>query len=283
MRRRLAGRLLRRRLFAAAIYCGLLAMAVAFLFPLLWVIGLSFKTRLQVYAVPPLFFWTPTLENYVSVLRNGDFVLAFINSLAIAAGAVLLSLCIGVPSAYAMARFPFRGRSFLFFTLLIMRMLPPIAVLIPMYVLFSRLGLSTTRFSVILAYTTFSLPLVIWIMRGIFEDLPRELEESAWVDGASRYLAFSRVVMPLIRPALVAATILCLQLAWNDFLFAAVLTNNATKTLPVLMAAYSGSDTGVDWGGMTASGTLVIVPVIIFSFLAQRHLVSGLTSGAVKG
>jgi multiple sugar transport system permease protein len=283
MRRRQLHHALRRKLFAVGVYGGLLAMTAAFLFPLLWVIGLSFKTRLQVYAVPPLFFWRPTLENYVSVLRNGDFVLAFVNSLTIASGAVLLSLCIGVPSAYAMARFPFRGRSFLFFTLLIMRMLPPIAVLIPMYVLFSRLGLSTTRFSVILAYTTFSLPLVIWIMRGIFEDLPRELEESAWVDGASRYLAFSRVVVPLSRPALVAATILCLQLAWNDFLFAAVLTNNATKTLPVLMAAYSGSDTGVDWGGMTASGTLVIVPVIIFSFLAQRHLVAGLSSGAVKG
>lgn len=274
---------MRRRLFAAGIYIGLLIMAAAFLFPLLWIVGLSFKTRLQVYAVPPLFFWKPTLENYIAVLRNGDFVPAFVNSLTIASGAVLLSLCIGVPSAYAMARFPFRGRSFLFFTLLIMRMLPPIAVLIPMYVLFSRLGLSTTRFSVILAYTTFSLPLVVWIMRGVFEELPRELEESAWVDGASRYAAFNWVVLPLIRPALVAATILCLQLAWNDFLFAAVLTSNATKTLPVLMAAYSGSDTGVDWGGMTASGTLVIIPVILFSFLAQRHLVAGLSSGAVKG
>jgi len=283
MRRRPIRHALKRRLFAAGIYAALLGMAAAFLFPLLWVLGLSFKTRLQVYAVPPLFVWKPTLENYIAVLRNGDFVQAFVNSLVIASGAVLLSLCIGVPTAYAMARFPFRGRSFLFFTLLVMRMLPPIAVLIPMYVLFSRLGLSTTRFSVVLAYTTFSLPLVVWIMRGIFEELPRELEESAWVDGASRYAAFGRVALPLIRPALVAATILCLQLAWNDFLFAAVLTDNATKTLPVLMAAYSGSDTGVDWGGMTASGILVVIPVIVFSFLAQRHLVAGLSAGAVKG
>jgi len=120
-------------------------------------------------------------------------------------------------------------------------------------------------------------------MRGFFEDLPRELEESAWVDGASRYGAFTHVVLPLIKPGLVAACILCLQLAWNDFLFAAVLTNNATRTLPVLMAAFSGGDTGVDWGGMTASGVLVILPVIIFSVLAQRHLVAGLSSGAVKG
>jgi ABC-type glycerol-3-phosphate transport system permease component len=217
------------------------------------------------------------------VLSQADFLQAFVNSLVVSSGAVILSICVGVPAAYAFARFPFRGGSFLFFSLLVMRMLPPIAVLVPMYILFSRLGLTTTRLSVILAYSTFSLPLVVWIMRGFFEDLPRELEESAWVDGASRYAAFRHVVLPLIRPGLVAASILCLQLAWNDFLFAAVLTNNATRTLPVLMAGFSGGDTGVDWGGMTASGALVILPVLIFSFAAQRHLVAGLSSGAVKG
>ena len=158
--------------------------------------------------------------------------------------------------------FRFAGRNVLFFALLAMRMLPPIAVLVPMYVLFSAFGLTTTRTSVVLAYTTFSLPLVVWIMRGFFEDLPQELEESAWVDGASRFQAFVHVVLPLIKPGLVAACILCLQLAWNDFLFAAVLTSNATRTLPVLMAAFSGGDTGVDWGGMTASGVLVVLPVI---------------------
>jgi multiple sugar transport system permease protein len=246
-------------IFAAAVYLGLIAMTAVFLFPLLWVIGLSLKTRLQVFANPPLFVWWPTLENYVAVLGQADFVQAFVNSLVVSAG------------------------SFLFFSLLVMRMLPPIAVLVPMYILFSKLGLTTTRLSVILAYSTFSLPLVVWIMRGFFEDLPRELEESAWVDGASRYAAFRHVVLPLIRPGLVAASILSLQLAWNDFLFSAVLTNNATRTLPVLMAAYSGGDTGVDWGGMTASGALVILPVLIFSFAAQRHLVAGLSSGAVKG
>ncbi len=270
-------------LFAGSVYAALAALTVAFLFPLVWVLGLSLKTRLQVFADPPLFVWSPTLENYATVLQRADFVQAFVNSLLVSTGAVTLSLCVGVPAAYAIARFPFRGRSFLFFALLAMRMLPPIAVLLPMYILFSKLGLTTTRFSVILAYTTFSLPLVVWIMRGFFEDLPRELEESAWVDGASRQAAFVHVVLPLIRPGLVAASILCLQLAWNDFLFAAVLTNNNSRTLPVLMAAFTGGDSGTDWGGMTASGVLVILPVIIFSFAAQRHLVAGLSSGAVKG
>lgn len=273
----------KRRLTALSIYVTLIALTVAFLFPLVWIIGLSLKTRLQVFASPPLFLWWPTLENYAAVLGRADFVQAFINSLLISAGAVTLSLLVGVPAAYALARFSFTGRNTLFFTLLAMRMLPPIAVLVPMYVLFSAFGLTATRSSVILAYTTFSLPLVVWIMRGFFEDLPRELEESAWVDGATRLRAFVHVVLPLIKPGLVAACILCLQLAWNDFLFAAVLTNNATRTLPVLMAAFSGGDTGVDWGGMTASGVLVILPVILFAFLAQRHLVAGLSSGAVKG
>lgn len=272
-----------KRLFAVSVYAALIALTVAFLFPLIWVLGLSLKTRLQVFATPPLFVWSPTLENYAAVLQQADFLRAFLNSLIVSAGAVSLSLAVGVPAAYAFARFPFRGRTFLFFALLAMRMLPPIAVLVPMYILFSKLGLTTTRLSVVLAYSTFSLPLVVWVMRGFFEDLPKELEESAWVDGASRYAAFTRVVLPLVRPGLVAASILCLQLAWNDFLFSAVLTNNATRTLPVLMAVFTGGDSGTDWGGMTASGVLVILPVIIFSFAAQRHLVAGLSSGAVKG
>jgi multiple sugar transport system permease protein len=263
-------------------YAALLVLMVLFLFPLLWIVGLSFKTRMQVFASPPLFIWTPTLHNYVAILSTGSFQTAFINSVMIAAEAVLLSICVGVPAAYAFARFRFAGRAPLFMSLLVMRMLPPIAVLVPMYVLFAKLGLAQTRLSVVLAYTTFSLPLVVWIMRGFFEELPRELEESAWVDGASRFAAFRHVVLPLVRPGLVAATILCLLLAWNDFIFAAVLTTDATRTLPVLMASFSG-DVGVDWGSMTASCVLVVLPVVLFSFAAQRHLVAGLSSGAVKG
>jgi multiple sugar transport system permease protein len=264
-------------------YAALIALVVIFLFPLLWIVGISLKTRLQTFATPPLFIWKPTLANYAAVLQGADFPAALVNSLLTSCGAVGLSLCIGVPAAYAFARFPFRGRNFAFFGLLVMRMLPPIAVLLPMFIIFNKFGLINTDLSVILAYTTFSLPLVVWIMRGFFADLPRELEESAWIDGASRAATFRLVVMPLVRPGLVAATILALLQAWNDFLFAAVLTNNATRTLPVLMASYSGGDTGIDWGPMTATGVLVVLPVMVFAFAAQRHLVAGLSSGAVKG
>ena len=272
-----------KKLESALIYATLIVLTFAFLFPVLWVLGLSLKTRAEVFATPPLYLWWPTFENYADVLTRSDFLRAFINTLIVSTSAVLLSLGIGAPAAYAFARFPFKGRSILFFALLVMRMLPPIAVLVPMYLLFNKVGLATTRLSVVLAYTTFSLPLVVWIMRGYFEDLPVELEESAWMDGASRFGAFRYVVLPISRPGLVAASILCLQLAWNDFLFSAVLTNNATQTLPVMMAAFNAGESGMDWGGLTASAMLVALPVVIFSFVAQRHLVAGLSSGAVKG
>jgi multiple sugar transport system permease protein len=272
----------RSRLGATLVYGALLVLAALFLFPLLWVVGLSLKTRLQMFSPTPLFLWSPTWANYASILRTPVFLRAFASSLIISVGAVLLSLCVGVPTAYAIARFRFMGRGFLFFALLVMRMLPPIAVLVPMYVLFNAAGLINTRISVVLAYATFSLPLVVWIMRGFFQELPREMEESAWIDGASRFAAFRLVVLPLARPGLAACAILCLLIAWNDFLFAAVLTNGDTRTLPVLMAGFSG-DTGINWGDMTASAVLVVLPVLIFSFAAQRHLVTGLSSGSVKG
>lgn len=268
---------------AALVYATLALLTVIFLFPLLWILGLSLKTRAEIFASPPVYLWWPTFEHYVDVLGRSSFLQAFLNTLIVSGSAVLLSLAVGLPAAYAFARFPFRGSNLLFFSLLVMRMLPPIAVLVPMYVLLNQVGLTTTHLSVVLAYSTFSLPLVVWIMRGFFEDLPRELEECAWIDGATKLVTFWRVVLPLARPGMVASAILCLQLAWNDFLFAAVLTNNATQTLPVLMAGFSGGDSGVDWGAMTASGMLVILPVILFSFAAQKHLVAGLSSGAVKG
>ncbi|TCZ64974.1 carbohydrate ABC transporter permease [Roseicella aquatilis] len=272
-----------RRIHAALAYLALSALVVFFLFPLLWILGLSLKTRAQTFADAPVWLWWPTFEHYADVLFRKDFLKAFLNTLIVSGSAVVLSLCVGVPAAYAFARFPFRSSSFLFFSLLVMRMLPPVAVLVPMYVILSDIGLTTTHLSVVLAYTTFSLPLVVWVMRGFFDDLPVEVEECAWIDGATRRQAFQRVVLPLARPGMVASAILCLQLAWNDFLFAAVLTNNDTQTLPVLMAGFTGGDSGVDWGPMTASGVLVILPVIVFSFMAQKHLVAGLSSGAVKG
>jgi multiple sugar transport system permease protein len=264
------------------VYAGLIGLLAIFIMPLLWVLGLSLKTRAQIFATPPVLLWTPTFENYAKVLTQADFISSFTNSLTVTAASVALSLAIGVPASYAFARFRFFGSGTVFYTLLLMRMLPPVAILLPIFILFSRMGLANSRIGLIVAYTTFSLPLIVWIMRDFFEGLPKELEEAAYIDGASRMTTFLRVVLPLARPGIVTASILCLLLAWNDFVFAAILTNNATRTLPVLMATYAGAETGTDWGSMTASGVLVVIPVIIFSLLVQRHLVTGLSAGSVK-
>lgn len=285
----------RRFVRLALIYAALIATTVVFLFPLYWIVGMSLKTRLQIFAEPPLWLWQPTLENYRNVLQIGvdklitnqntssaDFTLYFVNSVLISLGSVLLSLVVGVPAAYAFARFRFLGSTQIFFSFLVLRMLPPVAVLIPMYVIMRGTGMLNTHIGLILAYTTFSLPLVVWVMRGFFEELPRELEECAELDGCSRFGAFVRIILPLARPGLVAATIFSLVLSWNDFVFAAVLASKRTQTLPVMMASFT-TDVGIAWGEMAASAVLVILPVAVFSVLAQKHLVAGLSSGTVKG
>ncbi|WP_189401613.1 MULTISPECIES: carbohydrate ABC transporter permease [unclassified Mesorhizobium] len=281
--RRSGMRKYRKALGQAGVYAGLLSMTVIFLFPIVWILGISFKTRQQIFTNPPLLFWEPTLQNYQQVFKTATFFPALYQSLLISGGAVLLSLVVGAPAAYAMARIPFRGRASVYYSLLMMRMLPPMAVLIPMFILFDAFGLRNSSVGVILAYTTFSLPLVVWVMRNFFEELPVEIEESAAIDGASRWATFLRIVLPLSRPGLVAIGLLSLLMAWNDFLFAAVLTNNATQTLPVLLASYSTADSGVDWGQLAAAGMLVVSPVLLISVLAQRHLVAGLSAGSVKG
>lgn len=273
----------RRKLVGTTLtYAALCSLLVLFLVPLLWIVGISLKTREQIFTNPPVLFWVPTFENYVQVVTRSDFMASFLNSLIATTASVLLSLVIAVPAAYTLARFRFRGQNAAMIALLVMRMLPPIAILLPVFVLFQAMGLSNTRFSIVLAYTTLSLPLIVWVMKDYFASLPKELEEAAYIDGASRMLTFVKIALPLARPGIVTASILSLLLAWNDFIFAAILTNNQTRTSPVLLASYAGGETGTNWGAITASGVLVIIPVIIFSLLVQKHLVQGLSSGAVK-
>ncbi|TXR48416.1 carbohydrate ABC transporter permease [Phyllobacterium endophyticum] len=279
---RFSSRSYRTGFYYACVYGSLICLLAIFLLPLIWLLGLSLKTREQIFTRPPLFLWWPTVENYVAVLSEGNFLNSFWNSFLVTASTVLVSLFAGVPAAYTIARYRFAGRQLIFFSLLVMRMLPPIAVLLPLYVMFSLGGLINSRMSLILAYTTFSLPLVVWITRDFFKGVPRDLEEAAYVDGASRFGAFFKIALPLARPGITTAAILSMLLAWNDFIFAAILTNSATRTSPVLLSTYAGSETGTDWGAIAASGILVLVPVIVFSLAVQKHLVSGLSSGPVN-
>ena len=273
--RRKLGRTADRTLFSAT----LLVLLVFFLFPLVWMILSSLKTNVEVTAYPPRWLFHPTLQNYTDVFANNPFFSYMVNSTIVAVLAVGIGLLCGLPAAYTMARYRQASLGFLF---LMVRILPGIAFLVPLFVIYRRLGLINTIGGIVLAHITIVLPLVIWIMAGFFKDIPRELEEAALIDGCSRTGTFVRIVLPLSKPGIVAATILSFIASWNNFIFVLILGGDNTVTLP--MAVYSFvSFEDVNWGGLTAAATVITVPILLLSLLVQRYLAGGLTMGAVKG
>ncbi|MGQ9585955.1 MAG: carbohydrate ABC transporter permease [Anaerolineae bacterium] len=268
-------------------------IVVLFLVPILWMIVSSFKLPSDILTMPPKWLFTPTLDNYLAVLF-GKRVIAgttfpevrgfpryLLNSVLISLGATLCSLMIGTPAAYTLARFRFRGKRDLAFYILSTRMAPPLAVLIPFYILFSNFRILDTYTALLIVYTVFNLSFVIWMMQGFFSEIPTELEDAARVDGCSRYGAFARVTLPLTAPGLAATAIFCLLLSWNEFLFALVLTSKVAKTAPVALYNFVTFHE-VLWGSLFAAGTMVTFPVLVFTLLAQRNLVRGLTMGAIR-
>lgn len=274
-RRRALGRAGDRALF----YGTLLGLLAFFLFPLAWMILSSLKTNVQATAFPPIWLFWPTLQNYADVFSKTPFVSYVMNSTIVAALAVGISLLCGLPAAYSMARYRQSSLGFLF---LIVRILPGIAFLVPLFVIYRHLGLINTLGGIALSHIIVVLPLVIWVMSGFFQDFPRELEEAALIDGCSRAETFVRIVLPLSKPGIVAATILGFIASWNNFIFVLILGGKDTITLP--MAVYSFvSFEDVNWGGLTAAATVITVPILVLSLIVQRFLAGGLTMGAVKG
>src|SRR5262245_26947919 len=280
---RSTGERLRRRLVRAAervLFYGTLAGLLGFfLFTLLWMILSSLKTNVQATAYPPLWLFRPTFQNYVDVFTKNPFFSYMMNSTIIAGAAVGIGLLCGLPAAYSMAR---HRQAALGFLVLMVRILPGIAFLVPLFVIYRRLGLINTLSGIILTHIIVVLPLIIWIMAGFFEDIPRDLEEAALIDGCSRVGTFVRIVLPLSKPGIVAATILSFIASWNNFIFVLILGGKDTVTLP--MAVYSFvSFEDVNWGGLTAAATIITVPILVLSLIVQRYLAGGLTMGAVKG
>jgi multiple sugar transport system permease protein len=274
---------LRRKLGRAAervLFCGTLFSLLAFfLFTFVWMVLSSLKTNVQVTAFPPLWLFRPTFQNYVDVFAKNPFFSYMVNSTIIAIAAVAIGLLCGLPAAYTMARHRQTGLGALF---LMLRILPGIAFLVPLFVIYREFGLINTLSGIVLAHIIIVLPLVIWIMAGFFEDIPRELEEAALIDGCTRVGTFVRIVLPLSKPGLVAASILSFIASWNNFIFVLILGGKDTVTLP--MAVYSFvSFEDVNWGGLTAAATVITVPILVLSLIVQRYLVGGLTMGAVKG
>jgi multiple sugar transport system permease protein len=251
------------------------------LVPFLWLLQMSFKSNDLILQFPPPLIFAPTLENYRS-LWHGAFPASFVNSLLSASFSTALALLLGVPAAYALSRQAGRGKRGLSFAILVTRMAPPIAFTIPFFLFYRWIGLLDTVTGLVLVYTSFNLPLVIWMMQPFFETVPPSLEEAALVDGASTRAILLKIVLPIVAPGIAATAILCFLYAWNDFFFALILTRTNARTAPVAVVNFMNYE-GWEWGKIAAGGSLVMAPVLVFSFAVRRYLVSGLTAGAVKG
>ena len=253
------------------------------LFPIAWTISTSFKTFKEYYTFPPVWIpHYPTLNNYKYILFTWTSGLKYLlNSTVIASLNTVLVLLISIPAAYGIARFRI-GYENLSFWILSQRMLPPIAVVIPYFLLFKKLGLIDTYLSLIIVYLPFNIGFAVWLLIGFFEDFPRDVEEAAMIDGCSRLDAIVKVVIPIIAPGIVVCAIFCFIFCWNEFMFALILTRQTAKTVTAQLAAFQ-SPTKIMWGEMSALVVFAIIPVFILALLVQRYLVRGLALGAVKG
>jgi multiple sugar transport system permease protein len=258
----------------------ILAVVIS-IFPIFYLLLLSIKPG-QLTFEPGTWVFEPTLENYNAVLEGGDFVQYMLNSLMVSFFTMVAALVLGSLAAYGFARFKFRGRFWLRMSMLIPQMLPPITIIVPLYVLFMKLDLLDTRRGLVISYLTFTLPLATWMMTGFFEDVPVELEESAMVDGATRLGALFRVSLPIVAPGLAATAVLAFIYSWNEFLYAVILTGRESRTLPVTITSYM-TNKAILWGRIAAAGSIVLIPVLVFAMITQRYLVRGLSGGAVKG
>lgn len=269
----------RRRLRRGAFYLTLGLVSVPVLFVFYWMLATSLKDQGSVTAYPPTFLFRPTLANYRKVLGRTPFPSFLLNSAVVGAGATGLGLLLGLPAAYSIARF---RQSRLAVGVLVSRMAPGIGYLVPWFMLFSQVGLVDTHLALILTHLILTLPLTIWVMVPFFEDLPPGMEEAALIDGCSWYGVLWHVAIPLTRPGMVAAGILSFIFSWNNFLFALILGGDRTRTLPVAVFNFMTFEE-VNWGAVAAAATLICLPVVLLALLIQRHLVSGLTLGGVKG
>ncbi len=257
---------------------GLLVL-IPFLFPFIWMLLGSFKEEVDFMAYPPVWIFKPTLENYRNVFVENDFGTFAVNSTVVAALTTFFGLLFGIPGAYAVARYKRTG-----FALIVLaaRMAPGIAFLLPWFVLFVQLKLTNTYFALVTTHLIFTLPLVLWMMIGFIEAIPREIEQAAMVDGCTVWGSLFRVVIPLTVPGIAASGILCFIFSWNNFLFSVVLAGESTKTLPVAVFNFLGYQS-ISWGPLSAAASIITLPVLVLALLVQKYIVQGLAAGGISG
>ena len=290
------------------------AYALVTITPLVWIILTGFKSPQDAISYPPKVIFTPTAQGYCNlfttrsrqapeylaalppatqtcdqmartqgmvVAGSSNYVPRFVNSLVIAIGSTMLSVGFGVMAAYAFSRFKVPLKDDLLFFILSTRMMPPIAVAIPIYLMYRELGLSDTRTGMILLYTAVNISLAVWLLKGFIDEIPREYEEAALVDGYTRFQAFRKVVLPQATTGIVATAIFCLIFAWNEYAFAVLLTSGEAQTAPPFIPIIIGEG-GQDWPAVAAGTTLFLLPILLFTVLLRKHLLRGITFGAVR-
>ena len=263
-----------------------------FLFPIFWILLMSFQTNDQILRIPPSMVFEPTFDNYLTLITGklqttaGNLDVAFLrnlgNSLLLSTGSVILSLILGVPAAYAFARFKFRLGENIAFTLLSFRFAPPLLVLLPLSLYFKKLGLTDSYFGLIWIYQLICLPLILWIVRGYFEDVSPDIEHAYRVAGHSWWTTFRKIAIPLARPGIAAAGLLAFIFAWNNFVFALILASADKQPVTVGALAFVTAS-GIQYGQIAAAIVLSVMPTLLLALYAQRYLVEGLSLGAVKG
>jgi multiple sugar transport system permease protein len=257
----------------------LVVVVLALVAPLVWMVTASFKTNVDIYDTSKAVFFSPVVENYAKVLQQANYLQFIWNSFLVAFVSTALSLLLGVPAAYSMSRFTMRRSALV---VLMARVIPGVALLVPWYYVFSNLRMVGGYSVLILSHMFVALPLVVYIMMGFFDSLPLELEESALIDGLTPIGAFRLITLPLSVPGIATAGILSFIFSWNNFMFALVLSGANTKTLPVAIFDFVGY-ASIDWGGLMAAATIVTLPIMVIALFTQKYIVSGLTAGATKG
>jgi N,N'-diacetylchitobiose transport system permease protein len=276
-----AAKLLRRgglNLLGAFVFC-------VMVFPVYWMVSTAFKPGVEITSYTP--HWiplNPTLVHFTDAINRPYFWQALKNSLIVVGVVVALSMVLAFLAALALAKFRFSGRTVFIVMVITIQMLPPNALIIPLYVVLARYDQVNALTGVIITYMTFVLPFSIWVLRGFILNVPRDLEEAAMVDGNTRFGAFVKILLPLVAPGLVATSIFAFIQAWNEFIFAYILLSDAQKqTLTIWLSGFYGTSRGTDWGGLMAGATLTAIPVMVFFLLVQRRIAFGLTAGAVRG
>jgi multiple sugar transport system permease protein len=258
-----------------------LVLIAAFLLPVYWMITTALKTTADTFAIPPVLIFKPTFEHFRTVYEEGSVARSLVNSLIVATSTTLLSVLLGAPAAYVLARFDFRGKADLWFWIITNRFISPIVVALPFFLIARDLHILDKHIALILIYLTFGIPLAVWLCVDQFRAVPREVDEAATVDGANLWQVFFRINLPLAMPGIAVSAILAFIASWNELMFALVLTRAEARTAPVEAANFM-TGFGIRWGPMMATGTLIVLPVLIFALLVSRNLVRGLTMGAIK-